>query len=74
MIARFGKHLVNSAVIKSNPEDFLNEYFCIVNFTSLGVQCFTGRYRWRGESRYFCIVIVVVSEKVSGLGLKIACR
>jgi hypothetical protein len=72
MIARFGKHLVTSAVIKSNPGDFLSEYFCIVNLTSLGVKCFTGRDIGRGESRCIFIEFVVIGENVSGLGWKIS--
>jgi len=63
---------VTSAAIKSNPGDFLSEYFCIVNFTSLGMKCFTGREIGRGESRYVCTEFVVASENVSGLGWKIS--
>ena len=58
VMAHFGKHLATSAVIKSNPGDFLSEYFCIGNFTSLGVKCLTGRDIGRGESRYICTVFV----------------
>jgi hypothetical protein len=65
-MTRFGKHQATSVVIKSNSGDFLSEYFCIVNFTSLGVKCFTGRNIGRGESRYICIGFLVVSENVSG--------
>ena len=73
MIARFGRHLATSIVIKSNPGDFLSEYFCIVNFTSLGVKCFTGGEDiGRGVSRYICTEFVVASENVSGLGWNIS--
>lgn len=66
-MVRFCKHLVTSAVIKSNPK-------CIINFTSLGVKCLTGRYMGRRESRYIYTVFVVAGKKISGWGWNILWR
>jgi hypothetical protein len=47
-MALLEKDLATSAVIRSNPGDFLRLYFEIVNFTSPGEKCLTAEEIGRG--------------------------
>lgn len=70
--AFLSRHLATSAVIKSNPGDFLMEYLLIVNLISFGEKCLTGWFPKRnGDPRYSLTAILFVWDKMSGWGLNV---
>jgi len=54
IMAIFGKHLVTSAVVRSNPGVFFNRYFSIEYLRSFGVKVLIGRVK---ESIHGIIVL-----------------
>jgi len=69
-----GRHLATSAVTRSNPGDFLSEYFCIVCLISLGVKNFSGGLIGGGMLKKLVTTLICWGKNISCCGWNVSCR